>query len=135
MTLTLWGLSRVVRNSLDPPFAQTFRVAIPNDFVEAELRVQIWDWDRFDDDDHMGDATVMMTKDAIEGGTINGGYGVVAAIEGDGTSVQYLTNAKGDKSIIHLSFSYFPLGGMSMSDSVSTRAASQANTPATPLFI
>uniref|UniRef100_A0A6U4NBC7 C2 domain-containing protein n=1 Tax=Hemiselmis andersenii TaxID=464988 RepID=A0A6U4NBC7_HEMAN len=101
--------SRVVRNSLDPHFKQTFRVQVPNDMPETKLLVQVWDWDRFDDDDHMGDAEVHVTIDSIQNGTLNGGYGVKKADEGGNVAANdYLKNAKGEKSIIHLSFSYHP---------------------------
>jgi len=101
--------SRVVRNSLDPCFKQTFRVQVPNDMPETQLQVQVWDWDRFDDDDHMGDAEVQVSIDSILNGTLNGGYGVKKAEEGGpGQGKDYMKNAKGEKSIIHLAFSYFP---------------------------
>ena len=52
--------SRVVRNSLDPKFAQTFRIEVPPVAAALACKMQIWDWDRFDDDDHMGDAEVQL---------------------------------------------------------------------------
>jgi Ca2+-dependent lipid-binding protein len=125
-----FSLPRIVRNSLDPPFKQTFRVVLPDQFPDTELKVQVWDWDRFDEDDHMGDATVMVTSDGIIGGTLNGGYGVFATTEGGRASTEYLTNAKGEKSLVHLSFHYFP--SSSNGDHSETMTAT---TDATPLFI
>jgi len=55
--------SKVVRNSLDPEFGQMFRICIPPHQLEAKrgrvsCYVQVWDWDRYDEDDHIGTATV-----------------------------------------------------------------------------
>jgi hypothetical protein len=54
--------SRVVRNSLDPAFAQMFRMSIPPHLFRHKAaltcKIEIWDWDRFDEDDHIGTAEV-----------------------------------------------------------------------------
>jgi hypothetical protein len=55
--------SKVVRNSLDPEFGQMFRICVPPHQLEAKqgrvsCYVQVWDWDRYDEDDHIGTATV-----------------------------------------------------------------------------
>mmetsp|Transcript_24933 Transcript_24933/g.61250 ORF Transcript_24933/g.61250 Transcript_24933/m.61250 type:complete len:829 (+) Transcript_24933:70-2556(+) len=115
--------SRVVRNSLDPEFNQTFRIAVPDDLREIELRVQLWDWDRFDEDDHMGDVVMKLTIDKVVSGSLNGGYGVISS-EG----MDYVKNAQGEKSIIHLRFTYFPA-------TVSTKAKTSKQTPKTPMLI
>ena len=46
--------SKVVRNALDPEFQQTFRIAIQDIKMQLEMEVQIWDWDRYNEDDFMG---------------------------------------------------------------------------------
>jgi len=46
--------SAVVRNSLDPEFNQTFRIAVPDDCANMPFELQVWDWDRFDEDDQIG---------------------------------------------------------------------------------
>lgn len=89
----------------------------------------------------MGDATVMVTADGVLGGTLNGGYGVFAAAEGGGASTEYLTNAKGEKSLVHLAFLYYPSeasgGGHNRSSrsSLLENEATPATTDASPLFI
>ncbi|EKX36383.1 hypothetical protein GUITHDRAFT_145836 [Guillardia theta CCMP2712] len=53
--------SRVVRNSLDPHFDQMFRICVPPDLEVLPMEIQVWDWDRFDDDDHIGSAFCDLT--------------------------------------------------------------------------
>lgn len=51
----------------------------------------------------MGDVVMKLSIDKIVSGSLNGGYGVIAS-EG----MDYVKNAQGEKSIIHLRFTYFP---------------------------
>jgi len=50
--------TRVVRNSLDPAFHQTFRIATMDAETLLEIKVQVWDWDKWNEDDHMGDSII-----------------------------------------------------------------------------
>jgi hypothetical protein len=94
---------RVVRNSLDPEFSQTFRIAVNGDETDLELRVQLWDWDRFDEDDHMGDVILKINLDKVLKQQLDSAYPIIMA---DG--MEYLKNGKGEKSLIHLNFTYTP---------------------------
>jgi hypothetical protein len=94
---------RVVRNSLDPEFNQTFRIAVDGNETDLELRVQLWDWDRFDEDDHMGDVILKINIDKVMKQQLDSTYPIIMA---DG--MEYLKNAKGEKSMIHLKFDYTP---------------------------
>jgi hypothetical protein len=102
-TYTHTHTHRVVRNSLDPEFNQTFRLAVAGNDSDMELRVELWDWDRFDEDDHMGDVVLRLTIDKIVSKAANGVYPIISS---DG--MDYLKNGKGDKSLIHLELNYFP---------------------------
>jgi len=95
--------SRVVKNSLDPHFNQWFRMGLEELKDEMECRVQIWDWDRFDEDDHMGDAVVKMPREKLmEVGGLDGSYGLI-----DSEGTDYVKNAKGERSCIHLKFEVY----------------------------
>mmetsp|Transcript_25090 Transcript_25090/g.51003 ORF Transcript_25090/g.51003 Transcript_25090/m.51003 type:complete len:839 (-) Transcript_25090:34-2550(-) len=92
--------SRVVKNSLDPQFNQWFRVGFEEFQDDMECRVQIWDWDRIGDDDHMGDAVAKVPKEKmLVPGALDGSYGI---INSDG--MDYVKNGKGERSSIHLKF-------------------------------
>ncbi len=130
--------SRVVRNSLNPEFNQIFRIAIP-DYVTTviasggpdggdsekngkpgldsrgnglQLRLEVYDWDRFDADDFMGSLSVKLSAEGILLGEFDKCYVlsskqekfdlVEAAEEGSA-----LVNGQGEKSCIYLRFSYF----------------------------
>jgi hypothetical protein len=58
--------SKVVKNTLAPRFDQTFRLAVPGVIVHDRRRaviaqIEVWDWDRFDEDDHIGTTTIELT--------------------------------------------------------------------------
>jgi Ca2+-dependent lipid-binding protein len=92
--------SRIIKNSLDPHFNQTFRLGLQEIQEEMECRVQIWDWDRFDEDDHMGDAIVKMSRaQLLSPGALDGSYGII-----DSEGMDYVKNAKGERSSIHVKF-------------------------------
>jgi len=95
--------SKLTRNSLDPQFNQTFRVEVKQEDEPIELRVSVWDWDRFYEDDHMGDVVIkFIPKEAATGG-LDKAYAVTKA-NGEGL----LRNSRGQTSELHLRFSYFP---------------------------
>uniref|UniRef100_A0A7S0Z550 C2 domain-containing protein n=1 Tax=Hemiselmis tepida TaxID=464990 RepID=A0A7S0Z550_9CRYP len=95
--------SRLVRNSLDPKFQQTFRINVKDEQEALELKVQIWDWDRFDEDDHMGDAVVRFAPRDCENGALDGAFPLMKP-----QSDVALKNGKGQGSQLHLRFAYFP---------------------------
>eukprot|EP00291_Cryptomonas_curvata_P019137 CAMPEP_0172157634 /NCGR_PEP_ID=MMETSP1050-20130122/3904_1 /TAXON_ID=233186 /ORGANISM="Cryptomonas curvata, Strain CCAP979/52" /LENGTH=861 /DNA_ID=CAMNT_0012826893 /DNA_START=233 /DNA_END=2818 /DNA_ORIENTATION=- len=137
VTLAMCGIkfhSRVVRNSLNPEFNQTFRIAIPDRTVAADggpdgcekngkpeldsqdnrlhLRLEVFDWDRFDADDFMGSLSVNLSAEGILVGEFDKCYvlsskqeepHLVEAAEEGST----LVNGQGEKSCIYLRFSYF----------------------------
>lgn len=124
--------SRLVRNSLDPKFNQTFRVIVGSPDEALNLRFAIWDWDRFDDDDHMGDCFVSITPSQCAGGARDGAYPITVpnsafpppstapshtpkAVSNNMMSsppadnTKQLQNAKGIKSELRLVFRYYPV--------------------------
>lgn len=96
--------SRVVRNSLDPKFAQTFRMHVPPGVATMNCKVQIWDWDRFDDDDHMGDAAMdIVTADLKTPGKCDTTMDIMKP---GGTGRDPLCNGRNVQSKIHVKFNY-----------------------------
>ena len=69
--------SRVVRNSINPKFDQSFRIAVADPNQAMDLCVSIWDWDRFDDDDHMGDTRVTFTPGDLMEEALDKGYAII----------------------------------------------------------
>eukprot|EP00293_Proteomonas_sulcata_P007965 CAMPEP_0184302938 /NCGR_PEP_ID=MMETSP1049-20130417/12787_1 /TAXON_ID=77928 /ORGANISM="Proteomonas sulcata, Strain CCMP704" /LENGTH=681 /DNA_ID=CAMNT_0026614343 /DNA_START=60 /DNA_END=2105 /DNA_ORIENTATION=- len=95
--------SRVVRNSLDPHFNQVYRISVPNGGEDMECRVQVWDWDRFDENDHIGDAVLRIASEKITTpGALDGAYAFI-----DASGTDYVRNGRGEKSQIHLRFKYY----------------------------
>mmetsp|Transcript_23308 Transcript_23308/g.55499 ORF Transcript_23308/g.55499 Transcript_23308/m.55499 type:complete len:838 (+) Transcript_23308:233-2746(+) len=98
--------SRVVRNSLDPEFMQTFRMAVTDETEELQLKVELWDWDRIGDDDRMGEAIVKFTPQQTEDGKLDGMYTLTAADVPGGGGGNLVKNSKGELSHLHLRFTY-----------------------------
>jgi hypothetical protein len=124
--------SRLVRNSLDPRFNQTFRMIVGSPDEALNLRFAIWDWDRFDDDDHMGDCFLSITPSACASGARDGAYPITVpnpafpppstapshtpkAVSNNiqqqppADTAKQLQNAKGIKSALKLAFRYYPV--------------------------
>eukprot|EP00960_Hanusia_phi_P031065 749049-Hanusia_phi.AAC.7 len=98
--------SRVVKNSLDPVFRQSFRVEIPPNFEMEECRVQVWDWDRFDEDDHMGNAVVQISKGKLGTTELDGDHDIYIP-----DTMDTVKNSKGEQSKIRIKFVYYPTNG------------------------
>lgn len=94
--------TRVVRNSLDPAFRQTFRIAILDAEMPLDLKVQVWDWDKWNEDDHMGDSLISINSIAdVNKQTFNTTYTVKKP---DGA---FLENSKKEQSLLHMRFTFW----------------------------
>jgi len=92
--------TRVVRNSLDPAFHQTFRIATMDAETPLEIKVQVWDWDKWNEDDHMGDSIIKIDTADVHTGKYNKSYNVLKPDGG------HLQNSKKDPSMMHMRFSF-----------------------------
>ena len=111
--------SKVVKNSLDPVFRQSFRVEIPANFDSGECRVQVWDWDRFDEDDHMGNAIVQISRGKLGTTELDGEHDIYLP-----DTMDLVRNSKGENSKIRLKFLYYPAGSSDDKDSDSLCSSS-----------
>ncbi|EKX40627.1 hypothetical protein GUITHDRAFT_142716 [Guillardia theta CCMP2712] len=111
--------SKVVKNSLDPVFRQSFRVEIPANFDSGECRVQVWDWDRFDEDDHMGNAIVQISRGKLGTTELDGEHDIYFP-----DTMETVRNSKGENSKIRLKFLYYPAGSSEDKDSDSLCSSS-----------
>eukprot|EP00287_Rhodomonas_sp_CCMP768_P024685 CAMPEP_0202831658 /NCGR_PEP_ID=MMETSP1389-20130828/16987_1 /ASSEMBLY_ACC=CAM_ASM_000865 /TAXON_ID=302021 /ORGANISM="Rhodomonas sp., Strain CCMP768" /LENGTH=456 /DNA_ID=CAMNT_0049505419 /DNA_START=17 /DNA_END=1387 /DNA_ORIENTATION=+ len=98
-----WGTypfkSKIVRNSLDPEFGQTFRLAVPLDANTVEMTIDTYDWDRFDEDDLIGSATIDLTRLLQSpAANLNGSVALHLKDKGD------VVSARGTQSKLHFRY-------------------------------
>ena len=93
--------TRIVRNSLDPQFRQTFRIAMQEVDEPLQITVSVWDWDKWNEDDHMGTATMEIDTKKVASGAYDNSYPFYQP-----EKKEFLVNAKKEKSLIHMRFTY-----------------------------
>merc|ERR1719183_3119424 len=102
--------TRVVRNSLDPEFKQSFRIAISgpkNEDFPMDIKFSVWDWDKWNEDDHMGDTEITVNTKEMSSTKYNKPYTVMQPKDpAKPDQALPLQNSKKENSQLHLRFRY-----------------------------